>query len=201
VIAADAHAWVEVYFSDYGWVEFEPTAARMRFERASSESTRSRSDLRLTTPISRIFSNRELLILGGIIISLLLLITGIRWISRTREASQRAKILNLYRDIRHRLAGMGYRTSTSTTPHEFIGVYTSDLSQKSILFDALTQVTDLYVEARFSLRPLSVSEVENVHRLWRRARSQRMSLWLKWTLNAPARFSQLLSQRIREKRG
>ena len=26
VTAADAHTWVEVYFPDYGWIEFEPTA-------------------------------------------------------------------------------------------------------------------------------------------------------------------------------
>ncbi|HNG20294.1 MAG TPA: transglutaminase-like domain-containing protein, partial [Candidatus Obscuribacter sp.] len=25
VTAADAHTWVEVYFPEYGWVEFEPT--------------------------------------------------------------------------------------------------------------------------------------------------------------------------------
>lgn len=28
VIESDAHTWVEVYFADYGWVEFEPTAAQ-----------------------------------------------------------------------------------------------------------------------------------------------------------------------------
>lgn len=28
VSEADAHAWAEVYFPDYGWIEFEPTAAR-----------------------------------------------------------------------------------------------------------------------------------------------------------------------------
>lgn len=201
VIAADAHAWVEVYFTDYGWVEFEPTAARMRFEHASSDAARSRSDLILTTPVSSIYSPRELLILGVFLISLLLLIIGIRWLTRSRESSQRAKIFDLYRDIRRRLALVGYRTSTSTTPHEFIALFTPTLSQKSTLFDALTQATNLYVEARFSLRPLSVSEVENVHRLWRHARFQRMSLWLNWVFAAPTRFSQLLSQRIRGKRG
>ena len=28
VVNADAHSWVEVYFPDYGWIEFEPTAAQ-----------------------------------------------------------------------------------------------------------------------------------------------------------------------------
>jgi transglutaminase-like putative cysteine protease len=201
VIAADAHAWVEVYFTDYGWVGFEPTAARMRFERASGDAERSRAGLRLTTPVSSIYSRRELLMLGVFLISLLLMITGIRWLTRPREASPRAKTENLYREIRRRLARVGYRTSTSTTPHEFIAVFTPALSQKSALFDALTQATNLYVEARFSLRSLSVSEVENVQRLWRHARFQRMSLWLKWTFDAPTRFNQLLSQWMRGNRG
>lgn len=34
VVESDAHAWVEVYFPRYGWVEFEPTAARDPIERA-----------------------------------------------------------------------------------------------------------------------------------------------------------------------
>lgn len=197
VVASDAHAWVEVYFTDYGWVEFEPTAVRMRFERSSSAAVGSRSDLRITPPASSTNSRRELLILGVFLISLYLLITGIRWLTRPREASQHAKIFSFYRDIRHRLAAMGYRTSTSTTPHEFLRIYNSDLRQKPILFDALSQATDLYVAARFSHKPLPVSQVEHVQHLWRRARSQRMSLWLRWVFDAPTRFSQYLFHRIR----
>ena len=34
VVESDAHAWVEVYFPRYGWVEFEPTATRDPIERA-----------------------------------------------------------------------------------------------------------------------------------------------------------------------
>lgn len=203
VIAADAHAWVEVYFTDYGWVEFEPTSARIRFGRTSSDAARSSSDLILTAPVSNIYPHWEVLMLGVFLISLLVLIAIVRWLTQPREAwshSHRAKIFELYRGIRRRLARLGLRTSTSTTPHEFIAVLTPVLSQKPILFDALTQATDLYVEARFSLRQLSESEVDNVHRLWRRARFQRMSLWLKWIFDAPTHFSQLLSQWIKEKR-
>jgi len=34
VITADqAHSWVEIYFTDYGWVTFEPTSSQEKFER------------------------------------------------------------------------------------------------------------------------------------------------------------------------
>ncbi|MEK7275740.1 MAG: transglutaminase domain-containing protein, partial [Chloroflexota bacterium] len=35
VTEADAHSWVEVYFPSYGWIEFEPTAARPVIDRAA----------------------------------------------------------------------------------------------------------------------------------------------------------------------
>ncbi len=169
VTAADAHAWVEVYFTEFGWVEFEPTAARIRFDHSWSDSAHSRSGLIRTTPVSSIYSHRELLVLGVFLIGLFLLTIGIRWLTRPREVSQRAQIFSLYQDIRHKLAGLGYRTSTSTTPHEFITIFTPALSQKTTLFEALTQATELYVETRFGLRSVSVNEMENVYRLWQRA--------------------------------
>jgi transglutaminase-like putative cysteine protease len=33
----DAHTWVEVFFPDYGWIEFEPTAAESPLERPAGE--------------------------------------------------------------------------------------------------------------------------------------------------------------------
>ncbi len=36
VTAADAHTWVEIYFPNYGWIEFEPTAGESALNRPSS---------------------------------------------------------------------------------------------------------------------------------------------------------------------
>ncbi|MGB8645508.1 MAG: transglutaminase-like domain-containing protein [Anaerolineae bacterium] len=40
VTQADAHAWVEIYFPDYGWVEFEPTAGRAAIDRQAEADRR-----------------------------------------------------------------------------------------------------------------------------------------------------------------
>jgi transglutaminase-like putative cysteine protease len=204
VVAADAHAWVEVYFSDYGWVEFEPTASRTRFERASTDVARTSLDRNTKTPVLNIYSHREALMLGGFFVNLILLIIAIRWLKRAREArgrSPQAQINDLYRDIQRMLARMGYHASISTTPHEFLATYNPILSQKPILHEALIEATELYLEARFSLHHLTKNEVEHARRLWRRARSQRMNLWLEWTLDAPARMRKLLSKWVKKNRG
>lgn len=39
VTERDAHTWVEVFFPEYGWIEFEPTAAESPLERASGEDS------------------------------------------------------------------------------------------------------------------------------------------------------------------
>jgi transglutaminase-like putative cysteine protease len=38
VVNADAHSWVEVYFPQYGWIEFEPTAAQPSITRPAGDA-------------------------------------------------------------------------------------------------------------------------------------------------------------------
>lgn len=40
----DSHAWPEVYFPNFGWVEFEPTVSQLAIERPSGEVTLSQID-------------------------------------------------------------------------------------------------------------------------------------------------------------
>ncbi len=48
----DAHSWVEVYFPDYGWVEFEPTAAQPLISRPISAEEQAESE-RVPVPTPR----------------------------------------------------------------------------------------------------------------------------------------------------
>jgi transglutaminase-like putative cysteine protease len=46
VTQADAHAWPEIYFPGYGWVEFEPTGGRPPIRRSPEQSTASQPETR-----------------------------------------------------------------------------------------------------------------------------------------------------------
>lgn len=45
VLARDGHAWPEVYFPGYGWIEFEPTASLPEINRPSGDNASSQSPL------------------------------------------------------------------------------------------------------------------------------------------------------------
>ncbi len=49
VVEADAHSWVEIYFPEVGWVEFEPTAAQPEIERPQ-EAESGQSNLPIPLP-------------------------------------------------------------------------------------------------------------------------------------------------------
>ena len=56
VTEADAHAWVEVYFPNFGWIEFEPTGGRPEIDRSaevgSVESDDQQNDLDLVDQLT-----------------------------------------------------------------------------------------------------------------------------------------------------
>ncbi|HEY3342320.1 MAG TPA: transglutaminase domain-containing protein, partial [Anaerolineae bacterium] len=46
----DSHAWVEVYFPQYGWVEFEPTAGQPAIQRIDSSQSATATPVATPTP-------------------------------------------------------------------------------------------------------------------------------------------------------
>ncbi|HEY3340626.1 MAG TPA: transglutaminaseTgpA domain-containing protein, partial [Anaerolineae bacterium] len=46
----DSHAWVEVYFPQYGWVEFEPTAGQPAIQRTDSSQSATATPVATPTP-------------------------------------------------------------------------------------------------------------------------------------------------------
>src|SRR3972149_12170706 len=85
VPANAAHAWVEVYFPDYGWVEFEPTAVRSPFvyQRGATPLSTATPSPRPATPNSSQVWKTVAWVAGFVG---LLALTGAVWrLSRLRE--------------------------------------------------------------------------------------------------------------------
>ena len=77
VPASAAHAWVEVYFPNYGWVEFEPTAALREISYAGEAPLRAESTPAGTSPPSE--SSRWPALVGAATLVLVLIVAGIAW--------------------------------------------------------------------------------------------------------------------------
>ena len=196
VSEADAHSWVEIYFPEFGWVEFEPTGGRPEIARAGGTTTALSPDIEAFldtiefnpsefvprpegTDLSLLSIVGLLLIGAGASIGLVII--GRRW--RARRLPLNALALHIHRDLRDEAAGLGVHVVPGTTAAE--------------LSDALTERLDMAGElprrlqgmrpSRFELEYLLRTYTDQVHqrpgrpvplkkgellRVWRRLRWQ-----------------------------
>jgi hypothetical protein len=180
VTQADAHSWPEVYFLHYGWIPFEPTAARpvpgepltaepwapSRGEEAASHEaaeapfqvTPARGWLLLIVPAALAVG------VGGAA-----LISAVRmW--RRRRLPPEAIIAWLYATLAARGQRLGLSLSSSQTPHELLAALRGELARRTghpprwggdwaARLANATQVASLivalYADDRYSPRPIA----------------------------------------------
>lgn len=182
VPADAAHAWVEVYFPGYGWVEFEPTPARGVF--AYESGAVSLPDLTSTPPQSAAGAMRRwgIAVWGAAMIGLLSLAAAGWWWIRAREPgwrTARGQARALYRGIRRALAWTGLAAPPSATPDEFFSTHAGALVNRMPLLNAVTQATALYLRATFSPHAPTLAELQTARRMWRRAVPGWVRMWLR----------------------
>jgi hypothetical protein len=174
VPADAAHAWVEVYFPGYGWVEFEPTSARSRFDYGVEAGP---APTLPVTPGPALSAGQgsswSIPLWAGGLIGLLSLLGAVWWL---RRPGHDAPARELYQGVRRALAQAGLRAEPSVTPDEYLAAYKPALaSARPALFEALARATSLYLKATFSPHPVSEAEAQTARALWRRA----LPDWLK----------------------
>jgi transglutaminase-like putative cysteine protease len=185
VRASDAHAWPEVFFPGYGWVEFEPTAAQPAIVRPSpSEALGPRTNPREEEDAERL-SDRDTLFdrgdrtpmpvatpepvinqigrYGGLALGLLALATLAIALLVSRRRRQMAGLSaaewtydSLVTWVR-RLFGLSLQAHQ--TPYEYAEVVNSALGREH---SAADQIADYYVQERFGGKPVSDAEVKQV---------------------------------------
>jgi transglutaminase-like putative cysteine protease len=171
VSAADAHAWVEIYFSGVGWVEFEPTASQPEIRRPGQSLNTARPEpaplqqwdklvrsVYSLPPAARWlgFALAGLMglallffLLEGWLLGLAQPVFALRWMYRS-----------IYRQGR-RLAGAA---GPGQTASEFEESLQAAFTQPD---NRLNRLTGLYLKALFSPGGLQKAELSEAVRAWR----------------------------------
>jgi uncharacterized protein (DUF58 family)/transglutaminase-like putative cysteine protease len=196
VIAADqAHAWTEVYFPEYGWIPFEPTAGRSAVQRLSEPLTELPEEIPSSfEPLvpSRSISPQRWLKAIGIIILVVVGSVVVWW--KVSDwwliyIPEDKLVLKLYARLYRYGRWIGIPTRPGETPYEFaedLIHHIQSLSSNShwsdwllIGVDEMKRITEAHVILMFN--PLRRSLV-NGKEIIRAYKSLRPRLWLLWLL-------------------
>ncbi|MGD9318305.1 MAG: transglutaminase-like domain-containing protein, partial [Anaerolineae bacterium] len=191
VTEEDGHSWVEVYFNGIGWVEFEPTAGRPVLARTGGETT-SASAIPSLPPRAMSWWQRLPWGLVGIGAVLLLLAAVVVWIWRPRPAMDDVELVHSRQARLLRWgARFGQPLRDGQTAHEYsqtLGQALRQRGQHSRLPrsreaateapDQVESLTDTFVRAQYSARPIHRGEGYRVRELWSRLRRHLWWLWV-----------------------
>jgi hypothetical protein len=179
VPAKSAHAWVEVYFPTYGWIEFEPTSSQVVFDYTSVETEQ--LDQPVASPQPRSTEAALAPILIGAASALLLGLVGVvALIGRRRYAQSRLapelQARALYWEARRTMQRLGMGSDLSATPAEFWAASADRLAGQPRLRHALEVATESYIRSVFTATPPDRAGVEVARRAWRAAWKERLRL-------------------------
>jgi transglutaminase-like putative cysteine protease len=196
VTEADAHAWPEIYFPGYGWIEFEPTGGRPAIERAESEEEEfvwpADSEIDpLVDPGTRrripgaLTVGEWLLISFGSLLGFVLLASGIDGAVLLTLGTSHALISRIYARLRRHADRLRADVREGYTPYELSGslqdrieVIVRDRSWLERLLkpadDEIALLVDCYVKEWYSQIP----------EMSQKARRRVVSTWwgLRWRL-------------------
>lgn len=191
VTAKNAHAWVEVYFPGYGWVEFEPTPIERIFEYTGSSSL-SPQDLSALLEERQAEEHRGIqiplwgwgLVLVGVIV--FVIVWPPRWFRRKRPEA-RLLIRRVYRNLLRSARWAGVEPAPGQTPSEFLQTLERALEARLTLgvtaVEALRLIQRLYPLACYSALPISAEEGIRAEMAWKHLRGV---MW-RFALSRPPR--------------
>jgi transglutaminase-like putative cysteine protease len=171
VTAADAHAWVEIYFPGIGWVEFEPTAGQPEIMRSAPSGDFSRNQPapaqqwdKLVRSVYRMPANIRWVVfalaaaLG--LAGLFFLLEG--WL--LGQAAPSFALRWMYRSIYRQ----GVRLSGAPVPGQTASEFAENLQSAFKKPDGrLNTLTRIYYLTLFSPQALKKAELQEAVRAWR----------------------------------
>lgn len=184
-----AHAWVEVYFDEYGWIKFEPTPPRSTFARffATPSGEMTLSQMRITLEpepgIGPVWWWRlTVLPLVSLVMMGMMLM---RWLQRRtlRAKSAGERVKRLYDLMVQWVSRAGMGPRPAQTPAEFVVSLGERLEaaaadaaadaegQTADLRQALSQIRQAYVAETYAPYPVPDKDARMAEDAWRRLRS------------------------------
>ncbi len=186
----NAHAWVEVYFPKYGWIPFEPTAARPAIARSTPEATpvASGSPSSLPGAVGGIRDQREepsfegggagtaqpvqrktgpagwAVRIGVLTVLALSGILALLWLRGLRGMSPATQ---LFTKVQRGASWGGIRARPSMTPYEFANQIGAEVPAAR---PHVRLLADLYVRERYGRQPIAPNDLNRAHRAWLRLR-------------------------------
>lgn len=190
VAEKDAHSWVEIYFADIGWVEFEPTPSQPApiygEAVASTELNEQTQPVQsLNRPFFSFFKN-----INWLLPTLFVIIFLIIWIIWDIVSFIWLEPAFVIQRLYNRLRRLAQPLSGFSPPHETAHQYALALTQKiqslhtskylqtSIYSSCIevNQLTNLYSQSLFAPQPTSQQDAQIALRTWRRLRWKIMVL-------------------------
>jgi transglutaminase-like putative cysteine protease len=190
IVTADlAHSWPEVYFPDYGWISFEPTAGRAAIERPTEAQPLAdpepETELEpITAARGRARWNLVLHAAAGLLLTAVGLFLG-WWLLdtwRLRHLAPGQAIIHLFERLNRSGRRLKVPPEPGETPHEYAGrlsAHILNLSSArrgaSLLAsapDAINWLTRLYTRTLFSPRPPKAKQHTRAIQTWSRLRFQ-----------------------------
>jgi transglutaminase-like putative cysteine protease len=197
VSQADAHSWPEIYFNEYGWIEFEPTSGRVPIVRDTTSPLVAGSSTQFLPPLQpRITLLDELDWVIPLALGLLavLIVGGFNLFDYWR----------LSRKPPHEVAGLllgrvyvqGRKLNVRARPSDTALEYTSTLAQRVIHLApvkaqrVVVQATadldclaEMYQRSAYSPHAISAFDRYQALRAWQRVRLRLWQAWV-WKLHA-----------------
>jgi transglutaminase-like putative cysteine protease len=193
VTEADAHSWPQVYFPEYGWIDFEPTGGRAELAHAG-EANLSEVDQASGSPESLAsatrFSGNIGWLLAPIIPSLLIVGTLAdffidNW--RLQHLSPKRAVSVLYQRLYQFRTRLNSHARSGDTPYQVAAMLGRELEALSedaawhrfmprAIQDVRT-LTELYVRAAYSAHAPDSTQRATAIQIWSRLRWR---LWLAW---------------------
>jgi transglutaminase-like putative cysteine protease len=193
VTAAEGHSWVEIYFSGYGWIEFEPTGGRPAIVRPADTTPLDipEPQAALGPRIDEQLTIGQIMLMGLLSVFAPLGLGGLAWWSIDRWRLVRLSPAGAVAAVYQRLYRHGQRldvtTVTGDTPYEFATSLTTRVTQLArdrgvyadldVISRQVHGLAELHVQGLYSPREPGAAEKSQAIRTWRRLRGQ---LWRAW---------------------